>query len=195
MIIPFSKVCHDFMAAHGESPDLLPVLQDGEDSAVLTLEAWLRTMLIPKAIEATLQCDLQSLGEYEELTLRPSVNGGYSILELPDDFLRFISLSIGENPVPLTSVAEAAQIRFRLSKGKLPCRGLLDTSRSSVAASRLSLDEPKSSLFLLPDGRLLLDNIAEGSAVTLRYVPKPFLDSSDLLHISEAAYWRLISSN
>ena len=191
MIVPFSKVCHDFMAAHGESPDLLPVLQDGEDSAVLTLEAWLRTMLIPKAIEATLQCDLKMLGEYEELTLRPSVTGGFSLLELPDDFLRFVSLSIGENPVPLTSVADPAQIRFRLSKDKLPCRGLLDTSRSSFAAP----GEPKSSLYLLPDGRLLLDNIEEGSAVSLRYVPKPFLDSSDLLHISEAAYWRLITDN
>ena len=194
MIVPFSKICHDFLAVRGESPDLLPVLQDGEESAVLTLEAWLRTVLISRAVDATLRTDPSRLEEFGEFTMKARKDTEFEILTPPADFLRFISLSIGENAPPKTVLNDITNFRFRRRRKGDKNEGLPDRNNSGGIIFRKERTEPDA--YILPDGRILIENsweeTAEEKAVTLRYVPRPFLDSSDLLHISEAAYEEMI---
>ena len=193
MIVPFSRICHDFLAVRGESPDLLPVLQDGEESAVLTLEAWLRTVLISRAVEATMHTDPSRLEEFGEFTMKTGKGTGFEFLTPPADFLRFISLSIGENAPPKTTLNKVSDLRFRRRK-RDENEGLPDRNNSGGCTFWKERTEPEACI--LPDGRILIANSGEETAeektVTLRYVPRPFLDSSDLLHISEAAYEEMI---
>lgn len=58
-----TKVVSDFLALRGESPDLLPTLEEGEDSAVLTLAARLEAELPAAAIAATVMTPASLLGD------------------------------------------------------------------------------------------------------------------------------------
>lgn len=195
MLIPFSRVCRDFLAVRGESPDLLPVLEDGEDSAVLTLEAWLRVMIIPKAVEATLAVPLDLLDEVEETTVVPTVSDGFAVVTLPDNLLRFISVSIGENPIPVSVLPDLSALRFSPSNRAHRDFGALDFCGGRFLRKVSDSSDGNGGtvrLFRLPDGRLLAQGLSTATPLRLRYIPIPFLDSSDLLHISLHAYHHLL---
>ena len=189
MLIPFSKVCHDFLAARGESPDLLPVLEDGEDSAVLTFEAWLRVMLVPKAVEATLAVSPDLLDDITEITLSPTISGKYASASLPPDFLRFLSLSIGEIPVPNVEIPDAATLRFRISPSNY--NSSLLPPNSSLSNSSLLDRSPR----CIPPSPFPSASLLTINPLRLRYIPYPYLDSSDILHISSAALNQLVMNS
>lgn len=203
MTIPFSQVCREYLAARGESPDLLPVLQDGEESAVLTLESWLRTMLVPLAVKATLEADLTRIDDIAEVRLTPEFHDGSALLTLPDDFLRFLTLYIDGAPVAAGVVMAAELPELPISSANQPETDARDYADVLSAGSALDFSRrsyvrqppaaPDRKLYLLPDGRLLMPSLAADAVVTLRYVPAPFLDSSDRLHISTAAYHSLLT--
>lgn len=203
MTIPFSQVCREYLASRGESPNLLPVLQDGEESAVLTLESWLRTMLVPLAVKATLEADLTRIDDIAEVRLTPEFNDGSAVLTLPDDFLRFLTLYVDGAPAAAGVVMAGELPELPISSANqlendtpdytdvLSAGSALDFSRRRYA--RRPPATPDRKLYLLPDGRLLMPSLAADAVVTLRYVPAPFLDSADRLHISTAAYHTLLT--
>lgn len=63
MEVSIETVIRDYLALRGESPDLLPVLEEGEDSAVLTLADELKARLPVAAVEATVMTPTQLLGD------------------------------------------------------------------------------------------------------------------------------------
>lgn len=53
MNITLNQIVRDFLALRGESPDLLPLLEEGEDSAVLTLSRQVAANIPMAAVDAT----------------------------------------------------------------------------------------------------------------------------------------------
>lgn len=76
-------ILRDYLALRGESPDLLPVLADGEDSAVLTLADQLKARLLPAAVEATATTPEALMGDAARLIVR-TAGEPY----LPRDYLK-----------------------------------------------------------------------------------------------------------
>lgn len=72
------EVVRDYLTLKGESPDLLPVLEEGEDSAVLTLADALRVRLPAAAAAATVMTPSALLGDVAR----------ESPLLFPPDFLK-----------------------------------------------------------------------------------------------------------
>lgn len=55
MLVKIEQVCRDYLALRGESPDLLPHLEEGEEGAVLTLSRELEVKIKPAAVAAALE--------------------------------------------------------------------------------------------------------------------------------------------
>lgn len=73
MEVSIEKITADYLALRGESPDLLPVLEEGEDSAVLTLAGALLRRIEGAAAAATAMTPAALLADVaqERTTLWP----------------------------------------------------------------------------------------------------------------------------
>lgn len=89
MTVKLETIVRDFLAFRGESPDLLPMLEEGEDSAVLTLSRQLEVRLPSEAFAAELMTPSELQGD----VARDMPAQGY-----PADFLKFYSPSVGGAP-------------------------------------------------------------------------------------------------
>ena len=120
MKIEFRKVVRDYLALMGESPGLSPILEEGEDSVVLTLEEELRVRLPALAVEATLITPAEINDEIR--LLRPNVlwsDAGMAEISLPPEFLRFHSLRMMGWRAPVRELEPADTLRDQL-RGNAP---------------------------------------------------------------------------
>ena len=164
----------------GESPDLLPLLDEAEESAVLTLHRWLEVQLLNAAIKATLETPRYLL---DSVTSAPGSlryrGDGTATLRLPDDYLALHSLYIEGWREPLTDTEPEGTLRDEL-RGNAP-RWMRCEHNPMAVEGR---DE---------DGRFLtVYGVREDAeAHTLLYVPLPTLIDGTLT-IAAAAYPRLL---
>ena len=123
MNVTFPAILHDFLTLRGESPDLLPELEEGEDSAVLTLSEALRVRLLPAAVEATLALPREEVDIVSSLAVEdadfeflPSEGGLTSVLTLPlpDNYLRFHSLRLAGWREGVRSLEASGTLRAEL---------------------------------------------------------------------------------
>lgn len=171
----------DYLALRGESPDLLPVLEEGEDSAVLTLRDQLLALLPSLALKATL--DTPPLYHDEIRTLEGEITtdrAGYGILRLPSNYLKLHSLRMNDWKEPLTAVEPPDSLRRHLGAGApgwMICKENPMVTEASDADG-LYLKIYGSDAFDLP--------------FRLLYIPYPECDG-ETLTISGAAYRKLFT--
>lgn len=115
MKLKIDRIIRDFLALRGESPDLLPVLGEGEDSAVLTIAEELRVRLLPAAVKAVLTTPLFDIAEVCEAPAVPARDSFGSLsVALPDDFLRLHTLQMSDWREPLHCVEPEGTLRSLL---------------------------------------------------------------------------------
>ncbi|MCH5217328.1 MAG: hypothetical protein J1F07_02050 [Muribaculaceae bacterium] len=176
MLLPIDTIIRDFLALRGESPDLLPLLEEGEESAVLTLRRALEVRLAAAAVEATMQIDLFSLDELREVE-RPEVlaaDGGRLTVRLPSDFLRLHTLRMADWKDAVHSVEQQGTLRQALG----------------AAMPQWMACPEKPLVMLRRDTRgpyLSVRGSRATEALSLIFVPQPVLDG-DTLTLSRAAY-------
>ena len=183
MLVPYEKVRRDFLALRGESPDLLPVLEEGEDSAVLTLDAYLRAALPEMAVKATLQVyeDAQdSLDEIGKFEADIEWNGRVGEVRLPDDYLRLYYLKLEEWCEAVRRVEPKDSLRDRL-RGMMPAWMACDHRPMVVEIN----DEIGKKLRIYGGSR-------KSRKATVLYIPVPLLSDGGL-RISTCAYHNLFS--
>lgn len=176
MKIPYSSVRRDFLALRGESPDLLPVLDDDEQSAVLTLDAFLRAAIPSAAIEATLRADPLSLDEIAVFNGKISWSSRWGYIEMPADYLKFHYLKLPEWEAGVSSPEPSSSLRFKLGP-RLPLWMACDHNPMVVEERT-------------PAGiRLKICGSSRQSVApeSLLYIPLPKLEE-EILTISGSAY-------
>ena len=115
MKVSLQRIIEDYLASRGESPDLLPILEEGEESAVLTLSRQLKVSLLPAAIKATLEAPTLHFDELRQANVTPLVDtGGLLVLRMPDDYLRLYSLRMGDWKEPVRKVEPEGSLRYVL---------------------------------------------------------------------------------
>lgn len=185
MKIAFSQVCRDYLALRGESPDLLPLLEEGEESAVLTLSRELATRLEEAAVEATLSTPTVFLDEIRTVEAecesdtfgrRPAV-----IIRVPSDYLKLCSLQMADWAEPLREVEPTDSLRWALGG---------DAPEWMICPKRPMIREERDAkgVFLRVYGSQAADLSAR-----LTYVPAPVFDG-ETLTVSRSAYLRALSS-
>ena len=180
MQIAFTRVVGDYLALHGESPDLLPELQEGEDSAVLTIERQLRARLLPAAIEATLAVPPESLDTMKSASLAVTSNrAGYCEARAPSDYLRIYSLRMADWREPVWRPEEPGSLRHCL--GANAPAWMVCPERPMVIEER----DHEGVLFKL------YATAEPDIPARLRYIPLPVFDGEFLI-ISQSAYCRLL---
>lgn len=181
MKITFQQILHDYLALRGESPDLLPLLEEGEESAVLTLRDQLRVELKARAIDATLATPPLWLDDIREITVKPTPErGGLAVISLPPDYLKFYSLQATDWKEPLMNTEPEESLRRKLganAPGWMIC-----------AENPMAVEENT------PEGKQLrvYGSDMPELGLTFRYIPLPYFDGESLI-ISEAAYSKLIA--
>lgn len=115
MKIPFSQIRRDYLALRGESPDLLPLLEEGEDSAVLTIADELRVRILQLATEAELALPYLDHDEIRSADAAPErVSDAEVRIRMPDDYLMLYSLKMPGWLEPLTAVEPPGSLRGAL---------------------------------------------------------------------------------
>ena len=177
MKISFSQICRDYLALRGESPDLLPLLGDGEESAVLTLRDELRVRIPSAAIKATLEACPLSLDELREVVATPLPEaGGVLVVSMPDDYLKLYSLRMADWKESVRSVEPPGTLRYELGA---------NAPEWMVCADRPMVCEQRNAEGI----RLrIFGSRSEAPPGELLYVPIPDFDDGDSLVISASAY-------
>lgn len=176
MRISFETVVRDYLALRGESPGLLPVLEPGEDSAVLTLEAYLRTRLLPEAVRAAISLPLHEVDTLVSASPEPLADaGGTLILRMPDDYLRLHTLRMADWRESLYATEPFGSLRGALCANApawmfCTCRPMVREQRDA-AGPYLRVFGSRSS----------------SPPVTCLYVPRPSFDGTTLT-LPAAAY-------
>lgn len=182
MKISFSQVCRDYLALRGESPDLLPLLEEGEESAVLTLRDELLARLPAMAVKATLETPVLWLDETRTFEGALLVSdGGVFTARMPADYLRLVSVRMADWKEPLTCPEPPGSLRDALGANApawmtCRCRPMVREERD---ADGISLKIYGSSAG------------ASAGTGTIVYAPVPTIDGEWLV-ISSAAYRRMI---
>lgn len=179
MTVSLEKITADFLALRGESPDLLPLLDEGEEGAVLTLARELKARLLPAATEATLALPAERCEEIK--TNHGGIefdDSGAGYIALPDDFLKFYLLRMADWREPVRALEPEDSLRRALGANApswmiAPCRPMV------------TLERKDSGLHLR-----VLGTTADSRE--LRYVPRPLVNG-DTLTICENAYPLLLS--
>ena len=182
MKISFKQICRDYLALRGESPDLLPLLEEGEESPVLTLSDELRVLLPEAAIRATLECAPVCLDEIKEISPVPHVDdGGVRILRMPADYLRLHSLRMADWKEPVRNTEEASTLRYALG--------------ANAPAWMVCRERPMVCEYRDPGGVFLrvYGSNSNSAPLHLMYVPLPSFDGENL-QISIAAYRRMLKT-
>ena len=176
------QVIRDCLAVRGESPGLLPLLEEGEESAVLTISDQLKATLISQATEATLKADPLRLDELKTLETVPKVeNEGWMKVRMPADYLKLHTLRMSDWNEALTEVEPEGSLRRAL--GANAPEWLICRERPMVTEGR-----DTEGIYLKIYGS------ESGKApAELLYVPLPRLEN-DTLVISEAAYSIFLSN-
>lgn len=176
MEVDFSKICRDYLALRGESPDLLPLLEEGEESAVLTLARELEARLLQTAIEATLELPTDLNETVKSLSTYLKVGSGASAqIHLPDDYLKFHSLRLADWKEPLYALEPEDSLRRELGSNApswmfCSCHPMVTEHRDAEG------------LCLKIYGSKALEQKAE-----LLYAPRPRY-ADGVLYIATAAY-------
>ena len=182
MIISFENVVRDYLALRGESPDLLPVLEEGEESPVLTLATELKAKLPAMAIEATKETPSLFLDEIRSVEAKFEMETPrIARVRMPDDYLAFHSLRMADWKEPLRSPEPVEALRWALG-GNAP-EWMICTERPMVKEER-----DAEGLWLKVYGSEAFDLPAN-----ILYVPIPEFDGETLV-ISRAAYLRMIKA-
>lgn len=178
MTVTFDRICADWLALRGESPDLLPVLEEGEESAVLTLSRRLRVQLFPAAVAATLATDPDCLDETRSATLRSAGHGDcHTDFALPDDFLRLVAFEAPDLPEAVRETEPEGTLRRHLGAQAPPW--MTGRHRPMAVVTRH------------PGGRTLRVYGCAAVSATVTYTPVPEFDGTSLT-ISTAAYHRML---
>lgn len=179
MRVKFEKILQDYMALRGESPDLLPLLDEGEEGAVLTLARQLRAWLPKAAIEATLATPCWLLDEMKIHHGGTEDSGdGSAVITLPDDFLKFYMLDMDDWKEPVFGLEPEASLRRQL--GAEAPSWMICPHKPMVL-----LERSGDSCYLRVFG-------TGGITHELRYIPIPEFDGETLV-ISEGAYGTMLS--
>ena len=182
MTLTFNQICRDYLASRGESPDLLPLLDEGEDSAVLTLSDQLRVQLPAMALDATLATPAVFQDEIQAVESIPeSVDNGTLIFRMPDDYLKLHSLKMADWEEDVTEVEPADSLRYALGA---------NAPEWMVCAERPMVKEVRDSLGIALH---VYGSRRQGRAEQLLYVPRPAFDGEHLT-ISRAAYLTLLKN-
>ena len=184
MRITIQQVCRDYLALRGESPDLIPELEEGEDSAVLTLRDELLARLEAEAVRATLETPRAFL---DEIITAPAQaiatdSAGYLKIPLPDDYLRLYSLRMADWKEPVYDTEPADSLRWILGANApkwMICRHRPMAGEDREAGVRIL--------------KVYGSEATGVRAYTLLYVPRPQLDGEELA-ISRAAYYKMMKN-
>lgn len=174
------RVIRDFLALRGESPDLLPLLEEGEESAVLTLARELQARLPAAAIEATLAVpplyldELKSSDGMVKLDMK-----GYGVARMPPDYLKLYSLRMQDWKEPVREVEPMESLRWAL--GANAPSWMICPHRPMVVEER-----DADGIFLKIYGSSALSSNA-----SILYVPLPCFDG-ETLTMSRAAYLKMM---
>lgn len=181
MLIPFEQIKRDFLALKGESPRLSSFLEEGEDSAVLTLEDQLKATVIPAAIKATLETEHIYLDEIEEIF--PGIEWderGTGKIRLPADYLALAEICMPDwaegvnRPEPKDSLRNAL-------RGNAP-KWMTCSERPLVIEGR----DRKGPFLKIYGSEPIYDEPEH-----LSYIPLPRFEGTDL-RLSGAAYPAMI---
>lgn len=181
MLIPIKQIVKDFLAITGESPHLSPTLEEGEDSAVLTLEEMLRARLDDCAVKATLETEPVFLDEIEEIY--PEIewsDDGVGKIRLPSDYLKLMSLRMPDWAESVTETEPKGTLRDAL-RGNAP-RWMACPCRPLVVEGR----DRKSRFLRIYGSERCYDEPDE-----LLYIVRPTVEG-DALRVSSAAYPRML---
>lgn len=181
MKIKFSQICRDYLSLRGESPDLLPQLEEGEESAVLTLTDELRVRLMTKAEEATLELQRQEHDELRTTRIRPETDSaGTIIVRMPEDYLKLYSLRMADWKEAAIATEPEESLRNKLGADApawMTCR-----HNPMVREMRDS-----GGVFLQVFG-----SDSAGTEAELTYIPRPAFDG-EYLTISRKAYLKILT--
>lgn len=180
MKIWIDTIVKDYLALRGESPDLLPLLEEGEDSAVLTLSRELMARLPSAAVEATLQTPILFLDDVRMAECRCLQESPRSaLLRMPSDYLKLYSIRMADWNENVTSVEPSDSLR-RILGANAP-EWMICRKNPMVTEERdeqgLSLRVIGSDAFDLP--------------ATVYYIPLPKVED-DSLTISKGAYYKML---
>lgn len=116
MKVSMTQICRDYLALRGESPELLPLLDNDEqtESAVLTLEEELKVRRPEAAIKATLQTPRIYLDELKAADVTPSHDGPWLKLRMPSDYLMLYSIRMDDWKESVTAIEPAESLRAQL---------------------------------------------------------------------------------
>lgn len=177
---PLTEIRRDYLALRGESPDLLPQLEEGEYGAVLTLSDELRVKLMERALEATLITPSFLQTDAIQSITPPLLvgRGKYAIARLPADYLKLHTLMMDDWREPLTTV-EREGLRAELGSAApdwmiCPCRPMVREASDS-------------------EGKYLkiYGTRETGRPSELEYIPMPRIEEECLV-ISSAAYHKML---
>lgn len=182
MKISIDQVIRDFLALRGESPELLPELAEGEESAVLTLARELRAKIPAAAVKATLETPHLFLDEIRSVVSDFTVvSGNCGLQRMPPDYLRLYSLQMADWKEPLRAVEPDGTLRSEL--GARAPQWMICHERPMVKEQRdtegICLKVYGSEAFDLP--------------ATVFYIPFPEFDGQ-WLTISRGAYYIMLRS-
>ena len=189
MTVTLDRIIRDYLALRGESPDLLPELEEGEDSAVLTLARALTVRLPEAAVEAVRATPRLEL-EPTALTGVAASSGAPQALRaatpvltirLPSDYLLFYSLRMQDWSEPLTALEPEGTLRRAL--GARAPAWMVCRHRPMAVEERDA------------EGRYLkvYGTEAAEQPYELLYVRRPAFDGV-VVTLPEAAYGRLLAA-
>ena len=180
MKIPFSQICRDYLALRGESPDLLPRLEEEEEYPVLTLRDELMVILLEAAEAAVLQTPSIYLDEIRELTSAPLLDdGGVMILRMPENYLKLHSLRMADWKEPVREPEPEGSLRSVL--GANAPKWMICAERPMVTEHR---DAAGISLRVYGTASVAIPR-------EMLYVPRPEFDGENL-SLPGAAYPALL---
>ena len=180
MKVSLNEICRDFLSLRGESPDLLPILEEGEDSAVLMLSRQLEAAIPMTATEATCSLPPLMLETATKLTGKFSeISNKFGKLYLPEGYLKLVSVKLYDWEEPVRATESENSLRREL--GANAPSWMICRHNPMVTEER---DEK---------GRYLKvygsDAFEEG--YELVYVPNPEFTAGDLT-ISRSAYFKML---
>ena len=119
MTVTYDRIRRDLLALLGESPGLSPILEEGEESGVLTLEEQLMVLLPSVAVEATLATPRLQLDEIEKASpqIEWNATGTAARIPLPADYLKFYSLRMAGWDRAVTEPEKPGTLREGLGAG------------------------------------------------------------------------------
>lgn len=180
MKISYDRIRRDYLALLGESPDLLPILEEGEESAVLTLDRQLKARLPDAAVKATLETPPEENDTLKTVTLRALESDAglrVSVYALPDDFLKLHRLALPDCVEEVRETEPEGTLRRRLGAN----------APRWMACSR----HPMVTLEGSPEGARLRVYGSVAVSATLTYAPRPSFDGESL-EIAKGAERRLL---